>query len=122
MKIIKEKISSVPDHSVSRKDIEIVIRHIPKDWVGVANIFKISSQLFNNSKWDRPVIENNATFLIMSRGFERNYIIKELLVELAIRPSGLGYSMKAHHLNKEQRNKLEKLICPLYEAITTELK
>ena len=121
MKIIKEIITSEPDHSVSRKDIETVLKHIPKDWLGIANKFKISSQLFSNSKWDRPVIENNTTFVIMSRGFERNYIIKELLIELATDPSGIGYSIKAHHINKEDRNKLEKFIQPFYEAIINEL-
>ena len=121
MKIIKEIITSEPDHSVSRKDIETVLKHIPKDWLGIANNFKISSQLFSTSKWDRPVIENNTTFVIMSRGFERKYIIKELLIELATYPSGIGYSMKAHHINKEDRNKLEKLIQPFYEAIINEL-
>jgi len=122
MKIIQEKITSEPNHSVSRKDIDTVIKHIPNNWLGVKNNFKIASQLFSSSKWDRPVIKNNTTFIIMSRGYERNFIIKELLIELAADPSGIGYSIMAHHINKEDRKKLESMIQPFYEAIVKDLK
>ena len=80
MKIIIDKVTSEPNHSVSKTDIEIVLRHIQSDWVGAGNGFKISSQLFKNTHWDRPVIKNESTYIIMSRGFEKNYIIKELLI------------------------------------------
>jgi hypothetical protein len=121
MKIIIDKVSSEPTHSVSKKDIETVIRHIPSDWIGIKNIFKISSQLSINSQWDRPVIENGVTFIIMSRGFSRDFIIKELLIELATRPTGIDYSIRAHHINKSHRKKLEECIQPLYEKVIAEL-
>ncbi len=122
MKIIIDKVTSEPNHSVSKTDIEIVLRHIPSDWVGAGNGFKISSQLFKNTHWDRPVIKNESTYIIMSRGFEKNYIIKELLIELAIRPSGKGHNMIAHHINKNIRKILEEMIQPYYDKIIMDLK
>ncbi len=58
----------------------------------------------------------------MSRGFEKNYIIKELLIELAIRPSGKGHNMIAHHINKNIRKILEEMIQPYYDKIIMDLK
>jgi len=121
MKIIIDKVTSEPNHSVSKKDIETVIRHIPSEWIGIKNVFKISSQLSINSQWDRPVIENGITFMIMSRGFSRDFIIKELLIELATRPTGIAYSMRAHHINKGDRKKLEEFVQPFFEKTIAEL-
>jgi|ERR1039457_460857 hypothetical protein len=120
MKIIIEKVNQKPNHSVTKNDVRIVIKHVPANWIGVAHVFKISSQFFDNSQWDRPVIENNTTFIIMSRGFERNYIIKELLIEMALFPSGI-YGTRAHHLNNIKRKKLEEIVHPLFVRIIEEL-
>ncbi len=116
MKIITEKIQGKPDHSITKQDIKVVLEIIPDDWVGVANIFQISSQLFENSDWDRPVIENNTTFRILSRGFEKEEIIKELLIELAINPTRT-YPKFGHKLTKVQRKKLEDLISPYCKEV-----
>jgi len=120
MKIIIEKINSGLEHSISKKDIKKIIDIVPDDWIGVSNIFLISSQLYQNSGWDRPVVQNNTTFKILSRGIDRNIIIKELLIELAIRPSK-NYPTYGHSLNKSQRKKLEELIIPYYEKFFEEI-
>jgi hypothetical protein len=117
MKIITEKINSEPNHSISKKDIKAIIDIIPDDWIGVAHVFSISSQLFKNSSWDRPVIQNYVTFKILSRGIDRNIIIKELLIELAIRPTKTN-PPKGHSLTKSQRKKLEEFIMPYYNKLT----
>jgi len=117
MKIVIEKINSEPKHSITKKDVKAVIEIVPDDWIGVAHVFSISSQLFRNSGWDRPVIKNNTTFKILSRGFDRNEIIKELLIELAIIPTKT-YPSKGHSLTKSQRKKLEELIMPYYNKLT----
>ena len=116
MKIVTEKINSEPNHSISKKDVKAIIEVIPDDWIGVAHIFSISSQLFENSNWDRPVIQNNTTFKILSRGIDRNEIIKELLIELAIIPTKT-YPPKGHSLTKSQRKKLEEFIMPYYNKL-----
>ena len=117
MKIITEKINDKPHHSISKKDVQAIIEVIPDDWIGIAHIFLISSQLFENSKWDRPVIQNNTTVKILSRGIDRNEIIKESLIELAIKPTKT-YPPKGHSLTKSQRKKLEVFIRPYLNKLT----
>jgi hypothetical protein len=114
MEIITEKISSEPNHSVSKKDIKLVLEIVPDDWVGVAHVFNISAQLFEKTKWDRPVIQNTPTFKIHSRGIEKLEIIKELLIDMAISPMG-SQSGYAHSLTKVQRKKIEEFINPYYQ-------
>ena len=116
MKIITEKIHSEPNHSITKKDIKAIIEVIPDDWIGVTHVFSISSQLFENSNWDRPVIKNNTNFKILSRGIDRNEIIKELLIELAIRPTKI-HPPRRHVLTKSQRKKLEEFIKPYYNKL-----
>lgn len=71
MKIIIDKLKSDPDHSLSKKDITTVLKHVPKDWFGPANIFRLTSLIFKKSTWSRIVIYNAPTYFIMSRGFEK---------------------------------------------------
>lgn len=117
MKIITEKINNKPEHSITKKDVKEIIEIVPDDWIGIAHVFSISSQLFENSNWDRPVILNNTTFKILSRGIEKNVIIKELLIELSINPTKT-YPPKGHSLTKSQWKKLEGLIMPYYKKLT----
>lgn len=121
MKIVVDRVTSAPNHSVSKRDIEMVLKHVPAEWIGIKNVFKISSQLFVKSKWDRPVIENGVTYVIMSRGFERDFIIKELLIELVIWPTAVAHSVKGHHISKRDRSKLEEFIQPFYRKIIANL-
>ncbi len=116
MRIITEKIYSGLKHSVTKRDIQAIIEMVPDDWIGVAHVFSISSQLFKNSKWDRPVIKNNTTFKILSRGIDRGEIIKAILIELAIVPTK-SYPPRGHTLTKVQRKKLEELILPYYNKL-----
>jgi hypothetical protein len=116
MKIITEKVHSEPAHAITKKEVGAIIDVVPDDWIGVAHVFLISAQLFENSNWDRPVIQNNTTFKILSRGIEKNLIIKELLIEMAIRPTQT-YPPRGHTLTKSQRRKLEELIEPYYNKL-----
>jgi len=117
MKIIIEKTKTEPNHSITKKDIQAIIEIVPDDWIGIAHVFLISAQLFENSNWDRPVIQNNTTFRILSRGIDRNEIVKELLIELAIRPTRTD-PPRGHSLTKSQRKKLEEFIMPYFIKLT----
>jgi hypothetical protein len=50
MKIIVDKNNNELDHSITKQDIKTILKFIPVNWVGVANIFLISSQKFENSE------------------------------------------------------------------------
>ncbi len=120
MKIITEPVKDEPAHSVTKRDVQMVLKNVPEEWSWHGSVFLIAAQKFENSKWDRPVILNQGTLRILSRGFDRNQIIKELLIELAIRPTGL-YPRYAHRLDKEKRRKLELVVHPYYEKVLADL-
>jgi hypothetical protein len=114
MKIIVEKINGAPNHSVNKNDIKMLLEIIPKEWIGVAHVFKVSSQMYDNSKWDRYVIQNNTTFNILSRGIEKELVIKDLLIEIALIPNKI-YTINRHKISFEQRKKMEEFIQPLFD-------
>lgn len=110
MKITVEKINSEPKHSISKGDIQNVLSKIPFDYSETVIEFKISAQMFSNSKWDRPVIFNNTTFNILSRGLSKRAIISELLIEIFRERNHMSYPTYAHKLNNSQRKKLQETI------------
>ncbi|AMM51899.1 hypothetical protein TH61_12905 [Rufibacter sp. DG15C] len=120
MRIITEAINTEPMHSVTKQDVLTVLKYVPKDWIGLKHTFLISAQKFDSSGWNRPVILNQTTFRILSRGLPKQQVIKELLLEIAINPTQT-YPKKLHILEKEQRRKLEEVIQPFYEKILAEL-
>lgn len=121
MKITTDKITSEPKHSISKHDLQIVLSKIPFDYQETIVNFKISAQLFENSQWDRPVIYNNTTFNILSRGIIREAIIKELLVEIFLQNNISAYPTYGHKLNNVQRKKLEEIIDPYLNEIIQQI-
>lgn len=121
MKIIIDKINTAPNHSITKNDIKILLELLPKEWIGVAHIFKISSQMCDNSKWDRFVIQNNTTFNILSRGVEKDKVIKDLLIEIALFPNKI-HPKYGHKLSNEQRKKVEMIIQPFYEEYMNKMQ
>jgi hypothetical protein len=122
MRIITDKINTLPNHSISKKEVLIVLKNVTNERFGIATVFKISSQLFDNSKWERPVILNGSTYNILSRGLEKELIIRELLIEIYVNATDIHFSMKGHKLNADQRKKLEEIISPIYHKVIREIE
>jgi len=120
MKIISDPIQSGIGHSITKKDIQTILKVIPKDWVGIKNVYHISSQMFENTQWDRPVILNGVTYKIHSRGLDKYEVVKDILIAMAERPFGL-YIVRAHSLRPSARRKLEEFVKPYFEAITKKI-
>jgi len=121
MKIIIDKINSEPKHSLSKKELQLILSKIPINYVNTFVTFKISSQMFSKSDWNRPVIYNNSTYNILSRGLSKEYIIKELLIEIFCQHTRICFQTFGHKLNNQQRKKLEEIIAPYYETIINEI-
>lgn len=122
MRIITDKINKLPNHSISKKEVQIVLKNVTNERFGMKTVFKISSQLFDNSKWERPVILNGSTYNILSRGLEKELIIRELLIEIYVNATDIHFSMKGHKLNADQRKKTEELILPIYQKVIGEIE
>lgn len=117
MKIFTENINTLPEHSITKKEVKTILKCLPVDFSGTVVQFKISAQLFKNSGWSRPVIYNNITYNILSRGLDKKQVIYELLVEIFNHESGISLHTKAHILNMNQRKQLESLVQPYYETV-----
>ncbi len=122
MKIVVDKIKSEPKHSLSKQELKFILEKLSKTSQEIKKTFKLSAQLFSSSGWDRPVICNNYTYNILSRGVEKEKIIKELLIEIFSNETKISYETYAHKLNTQQRKKLEKLITPYFDEIINEIK
>jgi len=123
MKIIIDKINSEPKHSLSKSELQLILSKLPVDSINSFTMFKISAQMFSNSGWNRPVIFNlsRSTFNIMSRGLNKEYIVKELLIEIFSHYTKISFETIGNKLNIQQRNKLEEIITPYYQDIIKEL-
>lgn len=121
MKIITDKINALPDHSISKKEVEVVLKCIPIDFSGTVVKFKISAQLFSNSGWERPVIYNNTTYNILSRGLDKKHVIHELLIELFNHETRMGQGNQGHKLTKMERQKLDTIVQPHFETVVKAL-
>lgn len=121
MKIITDKINTLPDHSISKKEVETILKCVPIDFNRTVVKFKISAQLFINSGWERPVIYNNTTYNILSRGLEKKQVIHELLIELFKHKTRIGQGNQGHRLTKAERQKLDTVVQPYFETIVKAL-
>ncbi len=117
MKIILAKLNTDPPHSLTRKDIKLIFGLVPEDWCTLISQVVLSAELFENSRFDRPVIHSSISsrLNILSRGFSREKIAKEVLRELGLN-GGLAQSGFADHLSKSQLSKLDRKIEPYFEA------
>ncbi|WLD22652.1 hypothetical protein NU10_07860 [Flavobacterium dauae] len=122
MKIIIDKINSEPKHSLSKKELQLILSKIPINYVNTFVTFKISSQMFSNSGWDRPVIKNNETYNILSRGLDKKYIIKELLIEIFLNHTHINFYISAHKINSDRRKKLDDMVNPYFEEIIKDIE
>ena len=117
MKVITDKINTLPDHSISKKEVETILKCVPIDFRGTVVKFKISAQLFSNSAWERPVIYNNTTYNILSRGLDKKLVIHELLIELFKNETRIGQGNQEHKLTNAERQKLDTVVQPYFEDI-----
>lgn len=121
MKVITDKINELPDHSISKKEVETILRCVPIDFSRTVVKFKISAQLFSSSCWERPVIYNNTTYNILSRGLDKKHVIHELLIELFKHETRIGQGNQGHNLTKAERQKLDTVVQPYFETILNTL-
>jgi hypothetical protein len=85
MRIVIGKFSHEPFHALSKKEISLLLKLVPNEWVKQLTCVVLSSKMFKKSKLAKPV-EYSATskqLSIFSRGLVREDIAKQVLLELA---------------------------------------
>ena len=117
MKIISAKLNKEPFHSLSKKDIKRIFSLVPEEWKTAIDQVVMSSELFENSRFDRPVIHSsvNRRLNVLSRGLTKRRMVKEVLRELALN-GGVAQSGFVNHVCKAELVKLDEAVEPLVLA------
>lgn len=85
MKIVIGKFSSEPFHALSKKEISLLLKLVPSEWIKHVSSVVLSSKIVKKTKSANP-IEYTATtqqLCIYSRGLVREDIARQTLLELA---------------------------------------
>lgn len=114
MKIVIGKFSSEPFHALSKKEVSLLIKLVPSEWVKPISSVVLSSKIFKKTKLAKPV-EYTATskqLSIYSRGLEREEIARQVLLELATigESQGMGNSALILELDKMIKPYMDKFL------------
>jgi hypothetical protein len=85
MKVVIGKFSNEPFHALSKKEISLLLKLVPSEWISQVSSVVLSSKIVKRTKVAKPV-EYNATskqLTIFSRGLVREDIARQVLLELA---------------------------------------
>tara|TARA_R110001592_G_scaffold103938_2_gene292546 strand:- start:206 stop:577 length:372 start_codon:yes stop_codon:yes gene_type:complete len=113
MKVVSAKINKDPKHSLSKSDISFLFKITPENWTDCITTVVLASELFSNSRFDRPVIYSaySSRLNVLSRGLSKSVAAKEVLRELGLIGS-VAESGFANSIPKSELQKLDKVIEP----------
>lgn len=85
MKVVIGKFSNEPFHALSKKDVSLIFKLVPKEWAIHVSSVVLSSKIFKKTKLTKPVeyTLSNKQLSIYSRGLVREDIARQVLLELA---------------------------------------
>lgn len=120
MKVIEAKLNAEPYHSLTIKDVKYILGLVPEHWYRNVNKVVLSATHFKKSRFDRPVFGHAGLFdiNILSRGFSKPDIAKELFRELAVL-GGVAQTQSFNHIPKNELKKIDEVIEPLLEEFLT---
>ena len=85
MKIVIGKFSNEPFHALSKKEVSLLFKLVPREWETQVSSVMLSSKVFKKTKLAKPVeyTASSKQLCIFSRGLVREDIARQLLLELA---------------------------------------
>jgi hypothetical protein len=108
MKIVIGKFSNEPFHALSKKEVSLILKLVPNEWVKQVSSVVLSSKIFKKTKLTKPVeyITTSKQLSIFSRGLEREDIARQVLLKLA----EVGGELE--EVNDDRASELDKMIKP----------
>lgn len=118
MKMIFDKIESGPPHSLSRSEANVLFSLLSEKLHLPVRLVHFSNQMHSNLTFDRPVIYSGDNRLtILSRGFRKLDIVKEILIELSqcgvldpVPDGNIHGALYRNHLKKDDYLFFEKMV------------
>jgi hypothetical protein len=113
MKVVSAKLNKEPYHSLSKSDITFLFKITPESWTNGIKTVVLAAELFNNSRFDRPVIYSaySNRLNVLSRDLTKIEAAKQVLRELGL-VGGIAESGYANSLPKSELKKLDEAIQP----------
>ena len=120
MKVIEDKVTVYPPHSVCKADIPLILSSLPAEWTAGIQTVRLSSSHGENPTVIAFFHPPDGSLLIKSRGFTKERVLRALLTELAGHAVGVVFRTY-RRLQKRDESRIERLIAPLAEEILPQL-
>ena len=120
MKVIEDKVTVYPPHSVCKADIPLILSSLPAEWTAGIQTVRLSSSHGENPTVIAFFHPPRGSLLIKSRGFTKERVLRALLTELAGHAVGVVFRTY-RRLQKRDESRIERLIAPLAEEILPQL-
>lgn len=120
MKIIEDKVTVYPPHSLCRADIPVIFSSLPADWTTGVQTIRLSSSHGENPTVIAYFHPPDGSLLVKSRGFAKERVLQALLRELAGHAVGVVFR-SYRRFQKRDESRIERLITPLVEEILPRL-
>jgi DNA repair protein RadC len=108
MKVVIGKFSSEPFHALSKKEISLLLKLVPNEWIEQLSTVVLSSKILKKTKLVKPVeyVTTSKQLSIYSRGLVREDIARHVLLELA------SINLEQKQANYDKTAELEEVIKP----------
>ena len=119
MKIKADKIDSLPPHGLRIRDVKLILKSVPPEWIAklkevrVANSLEYYSPFAFYSRYD-------GSLTIYSRTGTQEQAIHAVLSALAVEKLGINRGIGRHRAEAEIHN-INQLVRPIIEAILAKL-
>lgn len=114
MKIIEDKVTVYPPHSICRADVRVILSAAPPEWVAEIETVRLSAaqQYPDVAVYSRF----HRTFTITSRGYTKEHTLHQIFTELAAHALEISFR-RGHSLQTRDLARVERIVTPLVERV-----
>src|SRR4051812_17517361 len=120
MKVIEDKVTVYPPHSICKADIPVIFSALPEEWKAGIQTVRLSSSHGENPTVIAFFHPPDGSLLIKSRGFAKEEVVRALLSELAGHALGIVFR-SYRRLQKRDASRVDRLVAPLLKEILPQL-
>lgn len=120
MKVIEDKVTVYPPHSLCKADIPVILSSLPGEWTAGIQTVRLSSSYGENPTVIAFFHPPDGSLLIKSRGFTKKRVLHAMLTELAAHAVGVVFRTDRRPQKRDQ-SRIERLVAPLAEELLPQL-
>jgi hypothetical protein len=120
MKLIEDKVTVYPPHSICKADVPLIFSALPVEWTAGIHTVRLCSSQKENPTVIALFHPPAGSLIVKSRGFSKERVLRALLTELAGHALGLTFR-SYRRLQKRDESRVQRLIAPLVEEILPQL-